>query len=417
MAIIKTVHRWERVVPVRFARAPHDTDPTISSGTYDANAPEPDDRGFLPDTIGGPIFPVGLDEAVRRADRPETRVRLIRMDMENTGQLFVTSANTRIFQITLPAANAALPATGQMMIKLRACRSGRANLEVRFGAIDGPIIHQMQVIVNPLIDARVVAHLPIISGNAAPVDSVSGAVVTDPATGAAFTPQSTRTDQSIRDLVAGANQIYFPYGIRLRIDSIDRRSAITLTNQGMVDDFTEFNQVTRLGRRRGRINAYFVPQIANPVGVGNGHTGINQVAGVANSAKNNQRTYGLFIADWANSFHTIAHESGHLFNVINDPTRLFDFHANTTPDPALGGTGRVIRFDTISRRRLMWAFTSIRLGNSQFARSGASHNPAFRDDVGYGNDVPGGMLTIKQHNNDRSDLELNEVRSVARRLP
>ncbi len=417
MAITKTVHKWERVVPVRFARAPHDTDPTISSGTYDPNAPEPDDRGFLPHSTGGAILPIGLDEAIRRSRRPESRVRLIRMDMEITGQLFVTSTNKGVVRITLPAANAALPATKEMMIKMRAISSGSAHLEVRFGSISGPVIHRMKVTVNPLIDVRVVAHLPTIAGQAAPVDSTTGLVVTDPATGLPFPAQSTRTDQSIRDLIAGANQIYFPYGIRLRIDSIDRRAPIRLTNQGMLDDFTEFNQMTALNRVNRRINAYFVPQIANPAGVGRLFTDINQVAGVANSAPRNRRTYGLFIADWANSFQTIAHEIGHLFNVINDPTRSFDAHANTTPDPALAGTGRVIRFDTITRRRLMWAFTSIRLGNGRFAASGASHNLTFRDDVGYGNDTVGGMLTIKQLNNDRSDLEMSEVRGVARRLP
>lgn len=416
MAITKTVHKWERVVPVRFARAPHDTDPTISSGTYDQNAPEPDDRGFLPHSTGGGILPIGLDEAVRRAARPESRVRLIRMDMENTGQLFVTSTNRSVFRVMLPAANAALPATKEMMIKLRAVSSGSAHLKVHFGSISGPVIHQIKVVVNPLIDVKVVAHLPTISG-VVPVDSVTGLVVNDPVTGAPFPAQSNRSDQSVRDLIAGANQIFFPYGIRLIVDSIDRVAPINLTNQGMLDDLNEFNTMTALNRVRRRINAYFVPQIANPSGVGNNHTAINRVAGVANSAKNNPRTYGLFIADWATTFQTIAHEVGHLFNVINDPTRSFDAHANTTPDPALGGTGRVNRFDTITRRRLMWAFTGIRLGNSSNEPNRALHNLPFRDDVGYGRNAVGGMLTIKQLNNDRSDLELAEVRGVAKRLP
>lgn len=401
MAISKTVHKWERIVPVRFARAPHLTDPTIGSGTFDANAPEPDDRGFLPHSFGGAVLPVGLDEAVAAAARPETRVRLIRMDMENTGQLFVTSSNTGIFEITQPAANAVLPSTKEMMIKLRAIASGTANMEVRFDSIGGPVIHRMQVIVNPLIDVRVVAHVP----------TINGAAFIDPATGAPFPAQSTRTNASIQAIVAGANLIYFPYGIRLNLDAaIDRAGVLALTNQGLVDDLSnEFNQATALNRVAAAINAIFVPQIAD----GTAANPINQTAGVATSAITDPANYGLFVADWATGFQVIAHEIGHLFNVVNDPTNSF-LHINTAPDPAIPGTGRDIRFDTISRRRLLWAYTNFFAGAPPAPRG---HDLAIRDDVGYGNNQPGAMFTIKQLNNDKSDLEMAEVRRTAARLP
>lgn len=411
MAIVKTVHKWERVVPVRFARAPHPTDPTIVSGTYDANAPEPDDRGFLPHSSGGAVLPIGLDEAVAAAARPESRVRLIRMDMENTGQLFVTSENAAIFEVTQPAANAVLPSTKEMMIKLRALTAGTTHLQVRFGSIGGPIIHQMQIVVNPIILVRVVAHVP----------TINGAAFIDPSTispanpgGTAFTAQGTRSDASIRAMVDGANLIYFPYGIRLNLDAVvNRAGVIALTNQGMVDDLTEFNQLTALNRVANAVNAYFVPQIANPTAAGNANTPINLVAGVATSARTSRRTYGLFVADWATNFQVVAHETGHLFNLVNDPTNQFT-HINTRTDPASPGTGNPVRFDTISRRRLMWSFTNFFGGAPPVPRG---HDLAIRDDVGYGNDTPGGMLTIKQLNNDTTDLEMAEVRRTGAALP
>jgi hypothetical protein len=410
MAIIKTVHKYERVVPVRFARAPHATDPTVASGTYDANAPEPDDRGFLPHTTGGAVLPVGLDEAVAAAARPETRVRLIRMDMENTGQLFVTSENTGIFEITLPASNAALPSTREMMIKLRAIATGSAHLQVRFGAIDGPIIHQMQVVVNPLIQVRLVAHVPTINGN--PVPNPAAAPPGTP-----FPAQSTITNLAIQTMVNNANQIYFPYGIRLNLDAaINRAGVIALTNQGMVDDLTEFNQLTALNRVARAINAYFVPQIANPTAPAPNTTPINLVAGVATSARGNPTTYGLFVAERVTNAHTIAHEIGHLFNIVNDPTNEF-LHINTRTDPAIPGTGRVVRFDTISRRRLMWAFTGINLGASAQDPNRGLHNLPFRNDVGYGANLPGAMLTIKGLSNDKTDTEMAEVRRTSAALP
>lgn len=427
MAIAKVVHKWERVVPVRFARAPHVTDPTVDSGTYDANAPEPDDRGFLPHgTVGGAILPIGLDESIADVNaRPESRVRLIRMDMEDAGQLFVSSSNPGVVRVTLPATPAdPLPSQRFMMIKMRAVRGGTALLRIHFGSANGPIIHQMQVVVNPLIAVRVVAHVPTINGPA----------FIDPATGAPIPAQGTRTNASIQTLINDTNTMYFPYGIRFNLDAaIDRAMVFNgFQNQGMIDDLSnEFNRMTTAnvgpggnvgaGRVARAINAFFVPQIANPTAaVAANQTPINVVAGVANSAIRNRATYGLFVADWATAAQTTAHEIGHLLNLVNDvdnPPATQFVHINTRNDPASPGTGRVVRFDTISRRRLMWAFTTINLGNSVQEPNRSLHNLAFRNDVGYGADTVGAMLAVKQLNNDATDLEMAEVRRTAGRLP
>jgi hypothetical protein len=219
-------------------------------------------------------------------------------------------------------------------------------------------------------------------------------------------------------MITGANLIYFPYGIRLNLDAaVDRAGVIALTNQGMVDDLTnEFDRTTQVNRAPRAINAYFVPQIANPTAAGDANTPINRVAGVATSARGNPRTYGLFVAERVTNAHTIAHEIGHLFNIVNDPSNEF-LHINTKTDPAIPGTGRVVRFDTISRRRLMWAFTGINLGASGPDPNRGLHNLPFRNDVGYGANIPGGMLTIKQLANDKTDREMAEVRTRSATLP
>lgn len=421
MAIVKTVHKWERVVPVRFARAPHPTDPTINSGTYDQNAPEPDDRGFLPHTTGGAVFPIGIDTAVAADAQPETRVRLIRMDMENTGQLFLTAERPGIFDITLPAANAVMPSTKEMMVKLRAIAGGTTNLQVRFGSIAGPIIHQMQVVVNRLIPVRVVAHVPIINGAVVinPLPPPAGAPFPT-AQGTAFPPQALRNDASIRQMISDANIIFFPYGIKFNLDAVIDRAVpgaltgtINLPNQGMVaPDNPQFRAVAAVNRVPRAINAYFVPQISASAAT------INRTAGMALSARTVRDRYALFIADWTTSFQSIAHEIGHLFNLPNDPTNRMTQHVNTRSDIG-GGTGRPVRFDTISRRRLMWAFTDF------FPASVPAHTPpnprdhdlALRDDVGYGIDTPGGMLSVKALNNDPTDKEMAEVQRTAGALP
>lgn len=406
MAIAKIVHKFERIVPVRFARAPHPTDPTVATGTYDAQAPEPDDRGFLPATVGGAILPAGLDEAVAVAARPETRVRLLREDMETGGALFLTTSTAGIIALTLPAPGGQLPAQREMMVKFRVLASGTTNLEVHFGTATGPIIHQMQVVVNPLVNVRTVAHVPTINGN--PIPNVQSG-------GVPFSAQSTRTDASIRAIIDVANTIYFPYGIRFQLDAaVDRAGVLNFTNQGMVDDLTnEFNQATALNRVAHAVNAIFVPQIANAIPAGNNSTPPFQVAGVANSARRNPRTYGLFVADFAAGGQVIAHELGHLLDLVNDPSGQF-IHINTVDDPTRPGTGREVRFDVISRRRLMFSFTDFGLVSGVIPS-----NPlrVYRDDVGYGQDTPGGMLTIKQLDNDKTDLELRTVRRSAASLP
>jgi hypothetical protein len=338
-------------------------------------------------------LPVGLDEAIAKDNRPETRVRLLRMDIETTAPLFVTSEAPGVVEVTLPVAGASLPATPEMMVKMRAIASGSTHLQVRFGSATGPIIHQMQVVVSPLVDVRTVAHVP----------TINGAPFVDPATGAPFPAQSTRSDASIRATVDSCNLIFFPYGIRFVLDAaIDRAGVLNLARQGMVDDLTnEFNRTTALNRVANSANAYFVPQIAN----GTATNPINRTLGVATSARTEPASFGLLVSDRASGGHVIAHELGHLLNIVNDPTNEF-LHIDTIVDPAIPGTGKRVRDDIISRRRLM--FSSLRFS--------LDATRAYKDDVGYGARLAGHMLTIKQLNNDKTDDELREVRRTAAAL-
>jgi hypothetical protein len=112
----------------------------------------------------------------------------------------------------------------------------------------------------------------------------------------------------------------------------------------------------------------------------------------------------LLIADWV-AFQSVGHELGHVLNLVNDPSGQF-VHVNTVTDPTSPGTGKVVRDDIVSRRRLMYAFTNI---------VPSLKNP-HRNDVGYGAGNPGAMLSIKQLDNDKTDLEMAEVRRSAARL-
>ena len=389
MTIAKDVRKWIRIVPVRFARAPDPNSANVDSGPPDADAPDPDDRGFVPFDHGSAILPVGLDESLAEGDIPETRVRLIRCDMENAGDLYVTPSDAARFEITSPAAGTKLPNHEKMMIKFKAKSAGDGFLQIRFGAADGPIIHQLRTVVSGLRDVRLVAHVP----------TINGAVVNDTG-GTAVPAQSTRTDADIRNMIREANHIYFPYGIRFQLDAaIHRGGVLNFANRGMVNDMTnEFEQTTALNRVNGAVNMYFVPQIGAAAEV-------DQVGGSASSARASRNTFGSLIADMAGGGQTIAHELGHVLNLVNDPRGVF-VHVNTVDDPAIPGTGRDVRNDIVSRRRLMWAYTNLP----------ADADMPYRGDVGYGAGQPGAMLAVKQLDRDRTDWEMQEVQRTAGRL-
>jgi len=392
MPIAKAVHKWTRIVPVRFFRAPDADDPYVTSGNPEADAPDPDNRGFLPADQGCAVLPVGRDESLAEADLPETRVRLVRQDMEDAGVLHVVASPPDRLEVTLPAAGAALPSARKMMVKFKAKSAGEAYLEVRFGSAEGPIIHRLRVVVNPLRDVRLAAHVPTINGTAA-----------NDSSGNPVAARAVRTDDDIRGLIEDVNRIYFPYGIRFVLDAaIDRAGVLNFTKQGFVNDMTnEFDRMTALNRVAGAVNMYFVPQIGSI-------DEVDQVGGSANSSQGSPRTFGSLIADMAVGGQTVSHELGHVLNLVKDSHYV---HVNTVPDRAHPGTGRDVRDDIVSRRRLMWAYT-----NFQLVLVGGVQVMEYRDDVGYFYNGPGCMLTVKNLDGDRTDDEMAEVQRNAARL-
>jgi len=389
MAFSIPVHKWTRIVPVRFLRAPDVDDPAVERGPPDANAPDPDDRGFLPADQGCAVLPVGLDESLAEEDILETRVRLIRQGMEDGGALHITASAPDRLEVTVPAPGTALPAAMKMMVKFRAKSAGEAYLEARFGAADGPIIHRLKVVVNPVRDVRLAAHVPTINGPA--VNDRSGDVV--PA-------RSFRSDGEIQALVEDVNQIYFPYGIRFIAEAdIDRAGVLDFMTQGFVHVLTdEFNRTTALNRVAGAVNMYFVPQIQF-----RNTTNANEWGGAANSARGAPGTFGSIIADMAIGGQTVSHELGHVLNLVKN-TRYQ--HVNTRMDPSHPGSGRNVRDDIVSRRRLMWAYTDFLQVDGM----------RYRDDVGYDVNNPGCMLTVRKLDGDPTDDEMAEVRRNAARL-
>ncbi len=422
----KLIHKSIRIFPVRFARAPHATNANTDDGPVDANAPDPDDRGFnkcLNSGHGAFVLPVGFDPDLD--NQTETRVRLLRINIADAADLYVTSSNAQMLEITTPrqeennegtvVVKNKLPATNNVMIKFRALRAGRCFLEVRFGAQDGPIIHRLQVVINRLRILQVKAHAPVINGP----NTVGAPAV------AAQTQYKTKARIDARFL--DVNKVYFPHGIKFEVMNVVDTDAHNFHVQGCVDIPREGPTLDAHNRQgNGAINVIFVRQIVvlNPART-NFEIGTNQIGGAASSAQADPN-FSVYLADWAGEAQTIAHELGHVLNLVNDPSAVRFVHINARDrrvNPQVPGTGVRIRDDIVSRRRLMWAFTE--LGNDcyrEFPALGAAntqpaYNPenimAYRRNVGYTNDKVGVMLAIKNFKEDRTDLEMQEVQKNA----
>ncbi len=435
----KLIHNSVILFPVRFARAPHVNDPDIDEGAIDANAPDPDDRGFnkcLGSGHGAAVLPVGFDSGMET--QAETRVRLLRINIAAAADLYVTSSNAQMLEITTPRQeenNAGtvvvknkLPATNNVMIKFRALRAGRCFLEVRFGTQDGPIIHRLQIIINRLRTLRIKAHAPIINGS----HTIGAPAV------AAQTMYNTKA--LIEARFADVNRIYFPHGIKFEVMNNVDTDTHNFDIRGCVDlqwrqnpapgSAWESESATLENHNRegnGAINVIFVQQIVEQTEDRSAfENNINEIGGAASSARANPHSFSVYLADWASEAQTIAHELGHVLNLVNDPGTVEFVHVNARDrrqHPRVPGTGVDIRDDIVSRRRLMWAYTEIlsqclrEFPPLDFVGANPPYNYEdimdYRKNVGYADNKVGVMLAIKNFKKDRTDREMQEVQKSA----
>lgn len=419
----RSIHKYQRICPVRFARAPHATNANDISGPPDANAPDPDDRGFtkcLSTMYGAIVLPVGYDPDL--ATQAETRVKLVRENIADDVPIYVCSGNDVKLEITSPVkiANGA-----NAIVKFKVKTHGKCFIEVRHGSETGPVLHRIQVVINSLRTIDIKAHVPIINSTfqlSAPVVPAQSVFNT-----------KAQIDARFLDV----NKIYFPYGIKFDVMASVDNDVHNFLIQGAIDLGTAEGGVMRSHNRvgNGTINVIFVPQIvvtaSNGVGGRNWVVPRDRIGGAASSAVGNPIGFTVYLADWATEAQTIAHEIGHVLNLVNDHNDPRFVHSNTRDDrrnPQVPGTGVRVRDDIVSRRRLMWAFTSISARSlREFPKiiptvPGSSPTRpvynfeaimTYREDVGYGTTKVGTMLAIKNFAQDPSDLEMQEVQKTA----
>ncbi len=342
---VRVRHDRQIICPIRFTRA--------VTGVPVADAPEVDDRGFAmgsrPGTWGNSPAR-GAMVSIMEGDT--VRIRVLREDIDDTAPLFLTSTDTNVVSIAAPAAGGPIPADGIFsLLGVRDYCNRPVRVQVRLGAIDGPVLGEIEPHIFNLRRLRLVAHLVTINGTV-----------------------TNRTAATLVNTFQAVNRIWRPVGIEFiyneaqtRSENINglavagtmttRMNATTPGHAGNATDWSEFSRIINLNPVANHINIYFV-QAANEVF---GLTFDNRVA--------RPNGYGVVSADNATD-NSVAHE---LCHYLNNPD-----HAQQA---VAGGAARQ---DMWTRRRLMWT-------PSPYAATGIAH----RDEVGYGARTRGAFITVK----------------------
>jgi len=354
MTVDLHIYKQRRVVPVRFERA--------TRGNPSGSRPDIDDRGERP-TEHGPIM--GIMQGAT------AKVRLRRMLIDDAAPLFVTSSNDANVKIVDPA-DGSVPSGTTADIELEGVSGGgatanTAQIEVRWNAIDGPVLHRLTAWCFRRRRLTITPHLVTIAqtGGGAPARA---------------------SNANVADIMAIVRRIWKPCGISFSVGAT-QNDAVTFATAGVMSDNPWPGEVdTILGTNwvPNTINAYFVPQI------GTGNTlgyGISRPTSVTFGLVNpgiilGDQTAGGMVHDTMWAANDLAHEVGHFLQL---------WHPNNLQPPNE-------REDTWCRRMLMHNFNLMAQQNN------------WQDDTGYGPLRRGCLVTMKDVPRITTDAECGTAR-------
>jgi len=387
----------QSIVPVRFTRA--------VTGLPARDAPDVDDRGFAMGTrpaTWGSTTAEGAMVGIRMGDT--IRVKVLREDMENTGDLYVTSSDSNLVEVVAPVNGGPIPNTGIFQIRgVVDRRNAPVKIEIRYGAANGPIIGELEPHIYQEVSLRLAFHLVTIRGTA-----------------------TTRNAANCQTLLTRINDIWRPCGIQFTLTNANivtetiranpagggdqyRRATDgawrplpgamagqTFTHAGGVtsderwgdDEYREFDSLRTLNRRFVSINIYCVNTCHSYDSAG-AHTtpAWNGLSYVGEPRRN-----GLAIRDAASAYD-LAHEIGHFIN-------------NNHSDQDSAGD------DQGTTDKNMWLARRLMFSDWPDAA------PPYRNDVGYGANQYGALVSVKSLGGTYSgvDGELARSRRHARTI-
>ncbi len=379
MAIAESIFKKQVLTPISFKR-------TVL-GLPVIDSPDIDDRG----SVSPNQYPViGITEG------DVIRVSVKREALENStaAVLFAVSSDTSILKVEDPATGP-LPSGDEVVIKLKGVLGSadatpkKAKLEIRFGATSGPILNKLDCWVFKAATVRLAPHFVTIGG-VAPTCNVA----------------------NVMTLVKA---IWRPCGVHYEVDATRNDNITTFANPGTVmnpwhatNKFagSELDQLLSTNRAANRVNIYFINQIGTSGGtLGYGFSksahanyGITDpgivLAGTTPSGSVSRDDYY-----WAND---LAHEIGHFLQL---------WHPNQQEPPNE-------REDSWSRRMLMHNYNLMR--NTTWPRLFSNGPPvqnyanrAHFNDLGYGSQLRGGFITMKDLPQISTDGECGTSRGAA----
>lgn len=379
MIEVVAMDEWRIVVPMRLRRFNFGHLPTI-------DCPEVDDRGYKMGTRPSPWGATtvrGPSLGVVRGDT--VKVAVIREDIDPGAPLFATSSATATLEVATPNGGPVGP-DGELQI--RGVASGTATLEIRLGGLSGPVLSEADVRVHDLLRVALTPHLVRVDSS-----TTTGAAPAMP----------------INDMVRRLRAIWRPCGIDFNVAATVNDTVTLPSNTvGFVDlEHAQWKedvrailrlQPTRLGLAAGThdesINWYIIPQFVP------GTNGLQTVGlGVSRQTADGWglADTGILVAaqdsggprDPEFAARTLAHEIGHFF-------RLEHVQRHNATNAVT---------DTYGRRQLMFPLSTISGGTNGEAV------PRFNN-VGYGENIRGCLLTMKNHAHHSTDGECATARNA-----
>jgi len=313
-----------------------------------------------------------------RLGQPIVNVRFFRTEISTKARLYaIASDKNQTIRIITPS-KGELPATRESTISFRPIKQGRTSIDIHYHWPDGPIIGSLYVEIRRTININIRAHIVSVNGQPHGNDFLGE---TRPAALTAAQHQERR----IRDLIKGANQVFEPHGLFLNLREIVNTAwPLAIFGPAPYADILMCSlraMAHSPNRSSTRINLYIVHgpsipfaltfvAIGPPVAfaIAKGARWPNTPAGKVGS--------GIFVDSSASPMtgSILAHEFGHNFSL----TSLFPHGIGHTVEDTPGSTP--CRDDIITRRRLMYPYTTLRNSNNNW-----------RMNVGYGNNM-GSML-------------------------
>jgi hypothetical protein len=370
---VKDLHQI--IVPIRFSRA--------ITGFSERGSPEVDDRGCVMGTrpsswsttdVRGPM--VGL------MVNSEAQIKVVREDIDDAAPLYITCTEPTVLQLVEPSTGGPLPDTGIFKIRGMSTRGAPGKVQARLGSTTGPILGELEPhVLGPL-------RIPI-QPHRVRCDTAAG--------------NGTRPNIPIERILRRVRAIWWPCGIHIVYDAATRPiidDNITLGTLDQVRDpdadaWAEVIRVLRLQRTRlglaagtndRAINWYIIPGFsdADTVGLGVSRRTANAVGSdtgvftTANGVAGNEREIERVA-------RTLAHEIGHFLNLQHVQNR----HADNPVS------------DTYGRRQLMFPISWL---PPAVASPGLLDTPR-TNNVGYGNEARGCLITMKNLAHHSSDGE------------